>query len=482
MPPQQQRYGGFAYGGTRLGRQGLPDGALTVPGYDAIYYWTQAGSSSAYGQAAYGGRVAFTYPAAGILAAPDPESGTVTIWAWWAYASEVVVNRVDPDGTRTPVRSSPIVLDAKASRRNLASNPKVRDATTNYSAGSNTTLSRLTALSTPSEYVTTALRQTAASAGTVSTSVTTDAVQPRPTVFSWWARTSAVVTDLQVQVRWYDLNSLDLGVSTYSVGATGRTQAVGAWSRVSTAMTSWPSDATVGVLTYAATGVAAGGTVDMTGRLTEATITVGDYFDGDFPASMWIGAVGLSGSDTSKIGYTIDAEAPLDTPIQYEIASARAPGFVASTTPVTVSGDLFKPPYDALLTHPGLAKTIPVWVETDPEITNSIEQGKFQVIGRRNKVVISAPQRGGDEGDLTFVVESLEQRTQLLAMLDDGSPLLLRSKGGYGKPPMWWLAFSDITVSPAESGTANTVNEVRRIKAPFVETDRPSAATKPLVA
>lgn len=478
-----ERYGGVTYAGSPLARAGLPGNALTVPGFTAIYYWTRAGSSSAYGQAAYGGRAAVSYPAAGLLASPDPDSATATIWVWWAFASEVILTRVDADGTRVPVRSSPVRLDPAKSRRNYATNPKARDTLTGYTADANTTIDRLTGQTTPSEYVTAALRLTADVAGDVSVSMTGEPVGPVATSHGFWAKTSALVSDLYLQVQWYDKDSLSLGTQTYPTGDVAREQAVGAWSWCEVTIDSWPASAVVGVLSLGAAGVAASGTVDITGRLTETGEALGGgYFDGDFPASAWSGDPGLSYSDTSAIAYVIDAEAPLDTPVRYEISSGRAPGYAASTLDVVVPGDRFRSPYDALLTHPGLAKTVPVWIEADPEITNTIEQGQFQVIGRRNKVVISAPQRAGDEGSLTFVCETLEQRRELRAMLDDGSPLLLRAKGGYGKPPNWWLAFGDLTVTPPTSGAANSTGEVRRLTASFVEVDRPSAATRPLAA
>lgn len=476
-----QQYGRVTYGGSPVARTPRESGGYDVPGYDSVYYWSLRGIAASYGQAAYGGRRTFNLPAAGLFAEPDPAAGTVSIPLWWAYADEVIVSRRDADGTVTPLRDSPIRLDRALSRTNQASNPKVRDNSTGYTAGTNTTLSRLQNQTLPTPYVTTALRATATAAGTARFQLATEAAPAGARTYGQWIRTSALASAIQLSITWFNISSVELSTQTYSTGTVGRTQAVGAYSWTTIVVDSWPENAITGVVSYLATGLPAGGTMDITGRLVEAGAVLGNgYFDGDFPGAGWSGTPGMSASLISPITYAVDAEAPLDSPVVYELTNALVPGFVASSELITLDSTHVRAPRDALLTHPGLTRTIPVWVETEPEITRPIEQASFQVIGRRRLIVVTAPQRGSDTGSLTFVVEGIEERKRLLDMLDDGSPLLLRAPASYGHPPLWWLSFGDVSIEAPGNGVASY--DLRRITATFTEVDRPSAATRPLVA
>lgn len=465
-----------------------PPGAIPVPGFDASYVWQATAGGAPLTAAVLGGAVTVTYPSGGVLAVPDGPSGTVVLSAWWAYASGFTVTRVAPDGTRTPVRDAdswPVTGDA--TRRNLATHPanRVGDLV-GWTAGTNTTLASLSGLTdVPDPGVTTGVRATATAAGSVNVTFSLDAPSTGLSTYGLWVKSGgAAPSSASITVQWYDVNGSAVGSpSAYPVAATAVSQTASGWSWCQATISGSPVGAVFGVAGFTAAGLAAGGVLNLTGRLWEAGTTLGSYFDGTDWGANWIGTPYKSASTLAPVQTIIDAEAPLDVALTYELTNPVAPGYTITSTPVSLDSSSYRPPRDALLTHPGLAKTVRVWIEAEPDITRPIEQTAFQVIGRPRKVVVSAPQRGGDEGSLTFVTESQDEWNLLLAMLDDGSPLLLRAPADYGHPPLWWLSFGDATLAAPASGTANNwPNEVRRITVPFTEVDRPSVATRPLVA
>lgn len=476
-----QFYGEAAYGGS-LVALGDPDyGGTTVADFDAVYFWARTGAIDAYGEAAYGGRSTTSYPSAGLFAAPDPDTSVVTVPVWWAFASLVTLTRVDvATGERTPVRDSPITMPA-GSRRNPASNPKASDTTTGHAAGTNTTLTRLTGLTTPFPRVTTGFRATATAAGGVAVAFSLDPVAPSDTTIALLVRALGGASGIGLSVAWYNAASTLLTTTTHPVPAAVVTAATTGWAQATVTVGGAPVGAVTGVVSITGSGLAAAGMLDFTARITAVGSTVGEYFDGDYPGSAWTGTPGLSYSDQSPIVSVVDAECPLDVPVRYELTSGTAAGFVASSQPVTLPGDrlLGTDRRRCLLTHPGRAQTIPVWIEAAPEVTRPIEQGTFKVIGRRRPVVISDPRRGADTGELTLVAETFEERDRLLAMLDDGSPLLLRAPAAFGWPPLWWLSIGSVVISPV---LHYAPLQHRRITVSVTEVDRPSAATRALVA
>jgi hypothetical protein len=471
-------YGRAGYGGSRLGRAGRLSGGQPVPGYDAVYYWT-TGGAGAYGQVAYGGRQTVVFPVAGLFAAPDDAAAAVTIPCWWAFASYLNVSRVDAaTGARTPVRGADPLTAVGTSHHNGIANPKAAIDTSGAAAAANTTLSRLTALSLASPYVTTGFRATATAAGAAGITVS-DVVGATSTTYGFLMRTSAAPSAVNLSVAWYDATGTSLGTQTYPVTAAIVAASVNTWVWATVTIASWPGTAATGTLTYTASGLPAGGRLDLTERIAEASATYqGGYFDGDYPGGGWEGTPGQSYSDQAPIQYITDAEAPFDVPVFYELTNPSIPGYKARTELVTLHSSALSVPRDAVLTHPGLNLSVRVWVEAQPEITKAMPSSTFAIIGRRNPVVITDPQRKSDTGSLTFVAETLEERDRLLAMLDDGSPLLLRAPALYGHPPLWWLSFGDVKETPMTGYAGNTL---RRLSADFTQVDRPSAATRPLV-
>lgn len=478
------RYGGEAYGGTRIGLNSPQTSGISIPGTSAVFFWVTSGAAGAYGQAAWGGARSVTHPSAGIYAIPDGNAGTVTLPLWWAYSSSVNLVRIrTDDGSSTPVRIGSPFLTGGTSYHNACQNPKAALDTVGATPDANTTISRLTGLTTPSTHVTTAFRAKATAAGTVTLAFQGEPVTGLvPWTFGFWARTSATATAIQIAVTWYDQNGTSLGVTDYTVGGTARTEAVNAWSWCQVNVTSWPTNASVGSMSYQATGLATNGTFDVTGRISgQTSMFPVAYFDGDYPGGSWNGTVGESTSDLGPTFNAVDGEAPLDVPFYYEMTNPSVPGFVAQTQTVTLPSN-----GNTWLTHPGNPATVPVWIEAEPDITNTITQGVFKILGRANQVVISDPQRAGDTGTMIIVAQDFDTQNRLRAMFADGSPLLIRAPAGYGHPAEWWLSFGDLLSSPAYVTTtygriAAAPNELRRFTVPFTQVDRPSAATRPLV-
>lgn len=457
-------------------------GGYRVPGSQDVFFWTAA-AGAAWSGAAWGGAVRLERALGGIVAVPDPAAGMVTVRAWWAYASALRLVRVDAAGRRIPVRGAPLSVTART-RRNNASVPRFRDGVDGVTATSGTLspLTGLTGAALPRD-ITTGARVTAPSSGTATLRFDRDVLPPYPTTMGMFVRTSALASALRLDIDWYDLSSVLIASTSVAPASIAVSQAVGEFSWCTFAIAG-PTGSQVtgqaGQARLTGTGLGAGGTLDVTGRLWEDGDLTGDFFDGDTLGGSWRGTSGASSSTLAPVVSILDAEAPLDVPLVYELTAGSAPGYAALTNPVELSvGQVLRSKRQTWMTHPGLGKAIRVWIEDDPTVTSPLERETFKVIGRKRKVSVSDTQRGGDEGDLTFITETEDEYNQLRAFLDDGSPLLLRMPHQLRHPPLWWLSFGDVTSGPP---TRWARHPIRKVKADFVEVDRPSAATRPLVA
>ena len=482
MAPRE--YGGSAYGGAQAARQDRTGGAIPVPGFDASYFVFAAGGAAPYGGSTYGGRRALARPAAGIAALPDPDAAAVTCTWWWAYGEAVTVVRVEPDGTRVPVRGAEGTSPVGRSRSNPASNPTARDAATGYSAGANTTVGRRTGLTgLPVDRVSTAIRGTATAAGQAAIVADLDLAAPAPTRHGFIVQTSALATTLGLAIEWFDSAGVTISPTTYPVAASVRTSAAAGpvWAEID--VTTWPQGAAVGVVSHIATGLPAAGWLQVTARILGDAGDVdgpGSWFDGDTLGGGWVGAAGLSRSILGPLQTVVDAEAPLDVDVVYELAAGSTPGWTVRSTPIRLDGvrvfagsGRWGSRRRALLTHPGQARTVRVWIEDAPELTRGITEGRHRVRGRANLVVVQAGERDGATGSLTLISEDPGELGRLLGMLEVPSPMLLRLPAQLQYPPVWWLTFGEVTVAPLErSGRI----PVRKLTAAVTTVDRPSVA------
>lgn len=471
------RYGGAAYGGSSYGRGDIAGSGVTFTGYQASFYWATSGSGTAIGGSAIGGAQALAPPAAGLFASPDPDSGTVTIPLFWAFAQYVTLTRVDADGIRTPVRGSSPFQIVGNSRHNTASNPKSAIDLTGVQAGTNTTLTRLTGLTTPSSVVTTGFRGKATAAGAANITINTDAVGTLPTVYQFWAQCSAAPTAINMSVAWYDTNGLSLGTTTYAADPIAASQSFGQWSWCTIMVGSYPAGAASGVVSYQATGLPAAGTFDMTGRLTQQLSTPTDsyhknYFDGDYQGAAWLGAVGASYSDKGDVNYATDGEAPLDVPFTYEMTNPTVPGYVARSTPITLDSGGRR----SWLTHPASPLTPrPVYI-LGPfgPLVRSIEQGVFYPLDSDDglPIVVTTSARRARTGTVQIFAESHEERDRLLGMFADGAPVLIRPPASYGEGDSLWLSLGELTETNRHP---QQDTPYRVLSAPFYEVAPPVA-------
>ncbi|WHT21025.1 hypothetical protein N8J89_08140 [Crossiella sp. CA-258035] len=148
--------------------------------------------------------------------------------------------------------------------------------------------------------------------------------------------------------------------------------------------------------------------------------------------------------DPATVQTVYDYEAPLDVAVSYKVTTpwlAFAALFSSSVT--LVSSGL------SWLTHPtSVQLAMNPLVAEQPEREHSLDQAVLTPIGRRYPVVISAAVRQAPSQDLILYTKTLTERTQLLALVQSGSPLLLRTPASYGWDPLTWLSVGNVVERP----------------------------------
>src|SRR6184192_2816078 len=93
-------WSGGSTGATTPPGQQLPP---PIPGYTPNYTWAaQSGSYPWSGMAWSGGQNPRVFTGGGVLVSPQPDTGTMSIRAWWPSAGAIQVVRIHPDGSRVP--------------------------------------------------------------------------------------------------------------------------------------------------------------------------------------------------------------------------------------------------------------------------------------------------------------------------------------------------------------------------------------------
>lgn len=469
-------YGGQSYGGARA----VPaaSGAPTVdPANPAGSGWTfrSAGGGGPYAGVAYGGGGLLGQPSTGgISATPDPLLGLVRLSAWWGGAPYLRVVRVVGE-ERTPVRGAyPVTVDAP-SRRNRCTNPSGEVNTAGWLAGANTTVARTTVGAAPTGVA--AIRLTATAAGAVNTAVPVALPLPDGApMISLALRLSAQPSGaLTVTVTWRDSAGATLGTTTATLASAALAPYVGRWDRTPVlAVPAWTGGAggaaaSSGTMALAVAGMAAGGTADLDAVLIEGATTAGTtYFDGTSPYAAWVGTAHASASTIAAVQAVVDREAPLDVPVTYELRAPDQPGAVAVSEPVVLdSGDR------TWLSHPTAGRALAVTVAREPDQTRGIARGVFPVLGRARPIAVTASRRQAPAGTYQVWAETFAERDELLGLLEDGSPLLLRAPARLGHGPGEWLSIGDVEVKVLGHGAWE--GQTRELSLPYVVVDAPVA-------
>lgn len=171
-------------------------------------------------------------------------------------------------------------------------------------------------------------------------------------------------------------------------------------------------------------------------------------------------------SSTGSVTFS-DPEAPLDVPLYYQVASPTYQYQTLTSNTVTLASSGV-----SWLTHPNFPElSTQLWVERNPVKRRSIDQAVFRPVGRRNPVVVTGGVRSSPAYTLECVTETQPQRDNMLSLLADGSPLLLRTPVNYGFDSQTWLSVQDVDETPV---TGKVTEWMRRWPIPVVEVDPPS--------
>jgi hypothetical protein len=231
-----------------------------------------------------------------------------------------------------------------------------------------------------------------------------------------------------------------------------------------------------GGYTLTASGTFTATAVNATGRVTLAITWSGASYLNVVRVQNGINYPVRGGSPIGSPGSVTfsDPEAPLDTPVVYRAFSPTYPYQILESNSVTLaSGGA------TWLTHPNRADlSTQLWVERNPDRERPIAQGVFPVLGRRRPIVRTDGVRKASTYTLECATETYAAYANMLQILDDGSPLLLRTPAGYPFDLQTWLAVG----SMQETMISSKVTEwARRWPLPVIEVDAPSIVDAPVV-
>jgi hypothetical protein len=427
---------------------------LTWNGFYPHSYFAYAGGTP---------QIALIY--GGVVAVPDASRGVVEVQGWWPNATVLHFVRIHPDGSRNPVRGGYGLSVTALTRVNYSQNPSFEIGLNGVVTDAGTpTLTRITDPAAPlGLYI---MRATVAGVGSNGVVMPTSLTGALPVTIGFDARFSVRPTGVRVVVSWADAGGGALSTNTVNVPAATINDAVSQFARVVVSLTP-PALAVTPTVKIIADGVTAGSTMDLDGITIEQGPTTGSRFDGDSLGAGWTATKGLSSSRLAPIQTVVDGECPLDIPVTYVVYNpAITGGQVTSGTVALPSVGRW-----CWLTHP-LRSSSPTRVDLKsvPVLERAIEQGVFWPIGATRGVVV-ATQRREPTTDLTFNATSFDGRDELLDLMSDGLPLLLRAPATYGYGPgSWWamgtvtedregrLAYQDAMILTAQATTVNTPN------------------------
>lgn len=443
MAYAESAYGAGAYGADSSSDTAPPGQVIPppIPGGSTVYYYASENGRYPY---AYGGwagaRPKILRLPGGVVVIPHADTGTMEIRGWWPDADYLHFVRIHPDGARYPVRGGLGVEVVEQQRRNSVSNPSLEVGTNGYVPGvGSPTLTRVSAPGTaPSgEYH---LRATIAGSGQCGVTVPTSHTPGPYATAAAHLRISSRPTALRFEIGWADAGGGALAATNVSFSADQINMVVNQWSRLTATVTP-PSGAVTPTFKVVADGLPAGATVDLDALLFEPMSGDGSFFDGDTLGASWLGTADLSASVLSPQITVIDADCPLDIPVSYLVSDPSLTGGFVISDPMALpsTGRL------CWLTHPFRSLPVRCDLRMVPILQREIDQGVFWPIGRRNAVVVSSAKRRGATAEVTFNALSFSERDDLIDLLDDGAPMLLRAPATFGYGPGRWWSFGSVT-------------------------------------
>lgn len=451
----------------------IPPGIQPVPppipaATSSYTYLTQNGAAAWATRSWAGAQATPVFPGGGISVAPLPDQGVVRIWAWWPDAASLQIVRIDQDGNRSPVRGGYPRAVSGRTRRNLCLNPSFEAGLNGYvQYDINTTFTQVTTTPYVADGVY-ALRMTSAS-------TTTGAVLPG-TLAGAGLYTVAFnlgynikPTAVTLSVAWLNSVGGSAGTTTVNLTADQLSASVGQSVRHVLNFAA-PASAVSGTATLVATGVVAGSTaVYLDAVLVEADTTSGVYFDGATQYGQWAGVPHLSSAILAPVQILDDGECPLDVPIVYEVYTSSLSGGRMRTDPVMLlSGGR------TWLTHPDVGVPVIVDLRSVPAQTYGIERGVFRALGASRPIVVTGASRYAPTGTIAFNAISKAERDALMAMFDDGTPVLLRAPAEFHYDPAGqWLSLGDLT---EDREGRKAWMDAWLLTAPYDEVDPPNPA------
>lgn len=439
--------GGYArarwagYGSSNL----LPPGQVLpppIPGGSPVYYYSAQNGVYPYSYVSYSG-VPPQVPllVGGVVAVPDATNGVVTVRGWWPDATALHFIRTDPDGSKHPLRGGYGLVVTTATRLNYSQNPSFEVGLNGVVTDAGTpTLTRINHDVDPAvpmgQY---AMRATVAGAGSNGVTLPTALTGAKPVTIAFDTRYSVRPTGVRVVVSWTDAGGGALATNTVNVTAAAINGCVSQFGRIVVTLTP-PVNAVTPTVKIIADGVTAGSMMDLDGITIEQALTSGDRFDGDTLGGSWTGTRGLSTSRLAPIQTIVDGECPLDVSVTYTVYNpALGGGQVTSSSVGLPSLGRW-----CWLTHP-LSSSAPVRVDLKsvPTLEHAIDQGLFWPVGSTRAVVVTSRRRKPST-ELTFNATSFGERDELLSLMSDGLPLLLRAPARYGYGPGTWWALGSV--------------------------------------
>lgn len=225
-----------------------------------------------------------------------------------------------------------------------------------------------------------------------------------------------------------------------------------------------------GAVSITASGTVVATAVPSTGRVTVAITWTGAFYYNVYRNQGTDAPVPVRGGyPVSGVGAATfsDPECPLDVPVFYTVTSPSYPSqsLISNTVTLASSGSTW-------LTHPiQQALSTKVLVERNPAKTRPLEVAYYKVINRRHPVPVTAGIRAAPAYTLDVFTETSSQRDNMLALLADGVPLLMRTPAGYGFDAQTWLSVANADEVPI---AGSVLEWARRWPLPCVEVDAPS--------